>query len=365
MSASIPVLDRSQEQLSTLQYNMLSRWPQTSLEAQARYSGPYTTENIATLLAHEPYVLYNGWPVLQERNGRTYTNGHSHPTHWPQNILEAYARNRGPYTAVNAETILDLELIELFNGWLVWKAMTNYTERRALANLQDMLSLSARKAGFGQAMPDNMECLLSNGDVVKPDASLVSWQRANDRVLPHGPKDRPLLRGGPELAIESRSPSNTRAEDRRKRALYFANDVQVVWDVDEEEEVVWVYHAATPNDPIYFSADDEIDCQPFLPNWRRRVADIFAEELSAEVAAGEVADAWRAEGHAEGVAEGMAQTLRDLLPLLVQARFNTKPPANLVSRLDRCDLPRLQMLQAAVESSLTLDEWLHKLPDTA
>ena len=51
--------------------------------------------------------------------------------------------------------------------------------------------------------------------------------------------------------------------------------------------------------------DDEIDCEPLLPNWRRRVADIFAEEVSAEVIVGEVADAWKDEGIEIGREEGI------------------------------------------------------------
>lgn len=244
-------------------------------------------------------------------NGKQNLRVEERPDYWPRDILEAYARGRGPYTVDNANTILEEEAVELYNGWLVWQEMTNPIERRVVANLQAMLDLSARKAGFGQGMPDQLECLLSNGDVIKPDASLLSWEKLENGLVPTGPNERPLLRGGPELVIEVRSPSNWRAQERRKRQLYFVNQTQIVWDVDEEHQEIWVYRAESPEQPEHYQVGDEITCEPFLPGWRRALADIFAEEASAEAVAGEVAVAWRAEGveigRAEGVEIGAAQ----------------------------------------------------------
>jgi Uma2 family endonuclease len=293
---------------------------------------------------------------------------------WPRDILEAYARSPGPYTIENAEAILEEYPVELYNGWLVVQEMTDIIERRAVANIQDMLSISARNAGFGQALPDQLECLLSNGDTVKPDASLISWQRLENDVIPHGPRGRPTLMGGPELVVEVRSPSNRRAQEKRKRELYFENHVQIVWDVDEERQVIWVYRAEMPDEPIRYDIKQEINCEPLLPGWRRKVSAIFDKRASAEVVVGEVADTWKAEGRAEGRiegraeglaqgrAEGRAETLRELLPMLVRLRFGAEPPADLSERLKLCDWAQLQALQASVETCNSLDEWLARLP---
>ena len=300
-----------------------------------------------------------------------------HPCRWPRDILEAYARYPGPYTLENVETVLEEEPVELYNGWLVWQEMTDSIERRAVANLQVMLDLSARKSGFGQMLPDQSECLLSDGSVVKPDVSLISWQRFQDRVKPYGPNQRTILTGGPELVVEVRSPSNRRAQERYKRQLYFDNNVDMVWDVDPIRQSILVYKATAPAEPVRYAMADTIGCEPFLPDWRRRVADIFAEQASAETVAGEVAQAWREEGLAQGIEEGMAKgieegmakgieegmarTLRDVLPVLVQARFATALPADVPTRLALCPLAQLQHLQAAVATSTTLDAWLQVL----
>lgn len=260
--------------------------------------------------------------AITETNGKLHTRIEERLDHWPRDILEAYERGRGPYTVDNANTILEEEAVELYNGWLVWQEMTNPIERRVVANLQTMLDLSARKAGFGQAMPDQLECLLSNGDVVKPDASLLSWQRLEHSLVLTGPNQRPLLQGGPQLVIEVRSPSNWRAQERRKRQLYFANRVQIVWDVDEANQVIWVYRAEKPEQPTRYAIGDEITCEPLLPGWRRAITDIFAEQASAEAVAGEVAVAWRTEGveigRAEGVEIGVTQRNREIACAMLQ-----------------------------------------------
>lgn len=71
-----------------------------------------------------------------------------------------------------------------------------------------------------------------------------------------------------------------------------------------------------------FGIVDELHCEPLLPGWRRALADIFAEEASAEAVAGEVAVAWRAEGveigRAEGVEIGIAQRNVELVRAMVQ-----------------------------------------------
>jgi len=249
-------------------------------------------------------MLTKSTPIV-ETNGKLSLRAEERPDHWPRDILEAYGRGRGHYTVDNANTILEEEPVELYNGWLVWQEMTNPIERRVVANLQAMLDIPARKADFGQAMPDQLECLLSNGDVIKPDASLLSWQRLEHSLVPTGPNQRPLLRGCPELVIEVRSPSNWRAQERRKRQLYFTNQTQIVWDVDEANQEIWVYRAESPGESKHYQMGDEITCESFLPGWRRAIAHIFAEEASAEAVAGEVAVAWRAEGVEIGRAEGV------------------------------------------------------------
>ncbi|MEM7538851.1 MAG: hypothetical protein AAF639_42225, partial [Chloroflexota bacterium] len=93
----------------TALYGPNDRWPRTIAEANKRWPGIYTAKNAATLLAHEPIELHNGWPVWQVNKIKS--------NRWPKNIVEAYERPHGPYTIENIETIIEDESIELFHGW--------------------------------------------------------------------------------------------------------------------------------------------------------------------------------------------------------------------------------------------------------
>lgn len=313
-------------------------------------------------------------PIVWNGRQTVATNGHL-PAEWLDDPLEAMARPRGPYTLDNADDYLDQEPVELYNGWLVWQEMTDIRERTVIGTLHSMLDLSARKAGFGQAVPDQAECLLRDGHIIKPDASLISWQRLQSASAPQGPNDRILLLICPELVIESRSPSNRRRQEAFKRAQYFANGTALVWDVDEANAVIYVYQAAMPAKPLRYGLGDEITC-PLLPGWRRWVADIFANVVSAEAVAGEVADAWRAEGVEQGIeigeargieigeargieigeAKGIRQGLLAALELGLELKFGAAGLQWLPTLRQVQDVERLQALYAGIKSAQTLDE---------
>ncbi|MEM7539653.1 MAG: Uma2 family endonuclease [Chloroflexota bacterium] len=337
-------------------YGPNDQWPRTVAEAERRWEGRYTDENAGMILATEPMELRNGWLVWQANKVK--------PNHWPVDIIEAYERPRGPYTIINIETIISEESIELLNGWLVWQEMTDREERRVVARINDIFSLPARHAGFGEVLPDQTECLMQDGSTLIPDAMLISQQRLDSAARPVGPNDRPIIYGGPELVVEARSPSNTRAKERLKRQQYFSNGTQIVWDVDDRQQKIWVYRASSPETPVEYGIEDEITCE-LLPRWRRRVADIFSDEVSARTLAGEVADDWIEEGREEGLAIGEERGVRNniltTLPILSQACFGQPLPSDISQRLQMADLATLQTLQTSVATSPSMDAWLSQL----
>ncbi len=281
---------------------------------------------------------------------------------WPRDIVEAYRRHRGIYTIENADTILEEEPIELYNGWLVWKTLTDFEERRVAGIIQEILSLAARTVRFGQAYPDMVECEMSSGDLIKPDICLVSDARASRILKITGRNKRQILLGGPELAIELRSPSNTRKEEREKRQQYFDNGTLVVWDVDPERHKIWVWKAENPAQSQLFQKDDVITCPEILPGWQRTVSDFFAKNLSAEAIVGEAAQTWRAESRAEGRTEGENLALQKMLMLQAQARFGAELPADLETQLSQYDTAQLLVLVVSISTSPTLDDWLVTFP---
>jgi len=168
---------------------------------------------------------------------------------WPRDLIEAHNRYPGPYNGANTTVILDEENVEIYNGWLVFKKMTAPIERQVLGTAHTIVDFATRYMDFGQIWPDQMECKCHNKDIVKPDASLISWEHLETRVGPVEGGKRDILYGGPELVMEARSPSNRRIQEKRKRKFYFESDIQIVWDIDEKNQRLYVYHAATPDDP--------------------------------------------------------------------------------------------------------------------
>jgi len=255
-------------------------------------------------------------------------------------------RELGPYTIADMEKYIDIYPVELYNGWLVWQDMGNVVERSSLATLQVMFDLFARKKNYGQALPDGTECRLDDGNDIIPDASLVSWERLENDVIEDGPNGRPLLTKCPELIVESRSDSNTRAGDAEKRKKYFAHGALIIWDVNEKDKFIDVYRVESPEEAQHFTIDDVIDCEPILPGWHRRVSDIFAKRVSAESVAGEVADEWREEGREEGIEEGIEQRNIEIVQTMLQQNLDVE----LIAKLTDLDEAKVKEIQAQWEN---------------
>lgn len=296
----------------------------------------------------------------QSKNGLKPKSSLSFPTNnWPSDIQAAYHRGPGPYTIHNVSTLIAEETVELFNGWLVWQPMTNAEERRIAASLQEILSLAARARGFGQAYPDQFECVMTNGDVYKPDVCVISQARYDTKIEAVKPGDGHLvLRGSPELEIELRSPSNRRTQERKKRKGYFESGALVIWDVDPKKHIIWVYEAENPEKGMEYVEEDEISCS-LLSGWKRRAGDFFARGLSAEEIVGEAAAKWREESRSIGELE----TLRAVLIRQARRKFReTNLPPDLETRLNSYNVTQLTELTDTITISPTLAEWLANLP---
>jgi Uma2 family endonuclease len=280
---------------------------------------------------------------------------------WPLDFEAAYRRVRGPYTAVNTWVLLDEEPLELFNGWLVWQPMTDADERRIAGVIQEILSLAARWAHFGQAYPDQLECVMGNGDVFKPDVCLVSHKRFDSRVEPVAAGlDHKILRGSPEFVVEIRSPSNRRTQERRKRKIYFENGTEVIWDVDPIKHKIWVYEVENPETSREFNTSDEITCERFLPGWKRKVGDFFEKDLTTEQIVGQPVEEWRK----EGFEQGERATLIKLILRQAGRRFGESAlPSDLEATLNRLSPEQLTELADAINVSSTLADWLTNFSD--
>ncbi len=86
--------------------------------------------------------------------------------------------------------------------------------------------------------------------------------------------------GAPVFAVEVRSENDysNRAEQAmaQKRADYFAAGTIVVWDVDLlSENVMKVYRASDPENPIVYGRGELAEAEPAVPDWQMAVDDLF------------------------------------------------------------------------------------------
>jgi hypothetical protein len=274
----------------------------------------------------------------------------------PRDLLEASQRPKGPYTFYNAFDLLNDHPLELMNGWLVWDKMTDFDERTFAHNVEMILDLAARSANFGQAYPDQIECELKDGPVIKPDVCVVSRDRRVKKVKSRGRgrRFRKILMGGPDLAVELRSPSNTRNTDAFKRERYFDNGTPIVWDIDPRQKFIQVWRATDRENCERFNIGDTITCELF-PGWSRPVADFFSVDYSVEQMLGQVAENLKI--------EGQITALRGILPMMLKIRFGEENlPEDLGERVKNYNLEQMEFITSTIATSPTLQDWIANMP---
>ena len=181
-------------------------------------------------------------------------------------------------TAQTHATIQDLYNVaedgkaEIVNGELVLMSPTGDSPGRAGGAIYASLRAHETKSP-GLAYPDNVgfKVNLPNRSSFSPDAAFYVGPRAGGKFLD----------GAPLFAAEVRSEGDYgRAAERAmaaKRADYFAAGALVVWDVDVlRDEIVRVYRASDPDQPVLYRRGEIAEAEPAVPGWRIAVDELFA-----------------------------------------------------------------------------------------
>jgi Uma2 family endonuclease len=183
-----------------------------------------------------------------------------------------------PVTTTRA-TIEDLYRVdgkaELVGGRIVHMTPSGYLPGQVAAEIYVRLRAYAKKNkgiasadGVGYAVAE----LPSGRESFCPDASYHTGP------LPANPMR--FLEGAPVFAVEVRSENDYKpsaeAEMAAKRADYFAAGTLVVWDVDPQAEIVYVYRASDPDKQVAYRRGETAEAEPAVPGWRVAVDDLFA-----------------------------------------------------------------------------------------
>src|SRR5262249_46073950 len=112
---------------------------------------------------------------------------------------------------------------------------------------------------------------MTDGNIRCPDVSFTLKRRIPDEAALKGFGDF-----APDLCIEIISPSEESADIERKLREYFASGAQRVWHMFPETQTIKVF--TSPTEFTLYGPNDEIDGGELLPDFRCRVADLFALE---------------------------------------------------------------------------------------
>jgi len=108
--------------------------------------------------------------------------------------------------------------------------------------------------------------ILSDEDTFNPDIGYISKARMPEKP----PREVPM---SPDLAVEVKSPTDSKREMRRKAEKYLAYGTRLVWLVFPEDQIVEVYWL--DNDVQTVGIDGVLDGRDVLPGFTLAVADIF------------------------------------------------------------------------------------------
>ncbi len=104
--------------------------------------------------------------------------------------------------------------------------------------------------------------------VLAPDVAFVRRER-----IPSAGRPRTFWEGPPDLAVEVRSPGDTRREVADKTAAWLASGTLAVWVVDPSDASVTIH--LPRQDPRRLEETDILDGAPLLPGFRLPVVEVF------------------------------------------------------------------------------------------
>lgn len=140
-------------------------------------------------------------------------------------------------------------------------------------NIIFALASFVRPRKLGRVLAPRYDVVLSDVDVVEPDAIFISNARMHLMTKAN-------LRGAPDLAVEVLSESNRRNDEILKKKRYELFGVAEYWIADPELDSVKIYRRAgdafAPAEIVSTETGGTITT-PLLPGFELPIADVFAE----------------------------------------------------------------------------------------
>jgi Uma2 family endonuclease len=161
---------------------------------------------------------------------------------------------------------------EIVNGEIVRFMATGFRPNRAGFRICRSLDDYEQEHDGGFVVTDNagFKVDLPHRESFSPDAA---WYTGPNTGMK-------FLEGAPVFAVQVRSENDYGPAAERemvdKRRDYFAAGALVVWDVDLlSDDVVKVYRAAAPDEPVIYRRGQKAEAEPAVPGWQMPVDELF------------------------------------------------------------------------------------------
>lgn len=172
-----------------------------------------------------------------------------------------------------AELPDDGKRYELVRGVVREMSPTNQDHGEVGSQVSYLLRRWTKRRRVGRVRIETGHVLARNPDTLRgPDVSFVRYARDGD-------VDGPWVKGGPDLAVEIRSPGDRQREIDERVADYLRAGTSLVWIVDPRKRTV-VVRVAGAEDRTLTEAD-HLDGGDVLPGFRVAVREVF-EDLDAK-----------------------------------------------------------------------------------
>jgi Uma2 family endonuclease len=158
---------------------------------------------------------------------------------------------------------------ELIEGVLIEMAPSSLNNSAIAMRIGRLIGNYVDERNLGMVFGADGGFTLFPNTVQIPDVSFVVLERLPEEV----PK---TLDGGPDLAVEIISPSETSAHIIRKTERYLDAGTKMVWNVYPEEEAVYVYLPTDTGMNVQkFTIADTLEGGDVLPGFTLKVSVIF------------------------------------------------------------------------------------------
>ena len=157
---------------------------------------------------------------------------------------------------------------ELNRGELVSVTHPKFRHMCVAQNIHDALSPYVRERKIGRVFSEMGYLLSEDPPTLRiPDVSYLSQERlrqaSSDGYVP----------GGPELAVEIVSPSDSAEDLQEKVEQYLASGSQVVWVVYPKTRTIHVFRQAASSAPL--GEDDLLEEPQLFLGWSVPVTELF------------------------------------------------------------------------------------------